>query len=67
MAKKSNSVVFSNAQIDLDADQICEIKKDEMIMSSLSALLKEWDGVPGITISIKHEQGYQPQAEASED
>lgn len=63
MAKKTKSVVFSNAQIDLAADEILEIKKDEVVVSSLSALLKEWDNVPGVTISIKRDQNYQPVSE----
>lgn len=55
MAKKSKSVVFTNATIDIENDEILELKKDSENLFSLSAVLKDWDGVPGITISFKQD------------
>lgn len=59
MGKKSSSVVFSNCEINVEEDEIVEIKKDETIISCLSAVLKEWENTPGLTISIKRDQNYQ--------
>ncbi len=53
MAKQVESVSFSNAQIDIAADEIAEMKKDEIVVSSLSEVLKQWDGIEGVSITIK--------------
>lgn len=67
MAKKSRSVVFTNATIDIEADEIVELRKDEMVTSSLSGVLKEWDGVDGISISIKHDSNYRVKPDEDEE
>lgn len=52
--KSSMSVTIKNATLDVAADQIIEERKDnEVITSSLSKLLNEWNGVSGISITIK--------------
>ena len=56
MAKKTKSITFSNAQIDLRDMSISELKKDEVVISSLDDLLKEWDLVEGITLIIKKDE-----------
>ena len=55
MAKKTAGVTFTNATIDIADDTITEFKKDETIVSSLSAFLKEWDGQEGITLSVRQD------------
>ena len=55
MAKKTAGVSFTNATIDISDDTITELKKDEITVSSLSAVLKEWDGVDGVSISIRRD------------
>lgn len=56
MAKKTKSITFSNAQIDLRDMSISEIKKDSVVVTSLDDLLKEWDLVEGITLVIKKDE-----------
>lgn len=52
--KSSMSVTIKNATLDVAAGQIIEERKDnEVITSSLSKLLNEWNGVSGISITIK--------------
>ena len=51
--KSSMSVTIKNAILDVAADQIIEEREEEVITSSLSKLLNEWDGVSGISITIK--------------
>lgn len=55
MAKKSKSIAFTNATIDLRDMTIAELKKDSVVVSSLQDLLEEWDGVEGISLVIKQD------------
>lgn len=55
MAKRTNSLVFTNATIDLEDRTIIEEKKDEMIVSSIDEVLTQWANKPGLTISIKQD------------
>lgn len=51
--KSSMSVTIKNATLDVANDTIMEERKEEVITSSLSKLLKSWDGIDGISITIK--------------
>lgn len=51
--KESRSINIKNATLNVDEDLIIEERKDEVINSSLSKLLKSWDGISGISITIK--------------
>lgn len=55
MAKHSESLIFSNAEIDADDNTIIELKKDETIVTSIADVIREWAGRPGLTISIKQD------------
>lgn len=59
MAKETKSIAFSNATIDLADDTITEYKKDSMTVSCLSEVLKAWDGVGGISLSIRTDENVQ--------
>ena len=51
--KESMSVTIKNATLNVEDDLIIEERKEEIIESSLSKLLKAWDGIRGISITIK--------------
>ena len=51
--KESMSVTIKNATLNVEDDLIIEERKEEIIESSLSKLLKAWDGISGISITIK--------------
>lgn len=54
MAKSTKSNSFSKAVINVDDDTITEYLKDDDVRTySLSGLLKDWNGVEGISITIK--------------
>lgn len=53
MAKSSKSITFKSAEIDYEADVITETTRDETRVYSLSSLLKSWDKIQGISLSIK--------------
>jgi hypothetical protein len=53
MAKSSRSISFKNAEIDTEADTITETTKDDMKVFSLSNLLKSWNKIDGLSISIR--------------
>lgn len=56
MAKRADSLTFSNATIDLDDDTITEYAKEDIVVSSLSGVLKELDKKEGLTIIVKQQQ-----------
>lgn len=51
--KESRSITVKNATLHVDEDLIIEERKDGEISNSLSKLLKSWDGIEGISITIK--------------
>ena len=55
MAKISKSTTFKNAVIDKDAMTITEITKDDEKTYSLTKLLEDWNGVEGISLTIKQD------------
>ena len=58
MAKRQESEGFSKATITFEEDgeiMITEYLKDETIPYSLTKILKEWENVDNITLSIKKE------------
>lgn len=55
MAKITKSTSFSKAVIDMEAMTITEITKDEEKTYSLTKLLEEWNGVEGISLTIKQD------------
>lgn len=55
MAKVSKSMSFKNAVIDLENNTITEFTKDDTKVYGLRDVLKTWDGIEGISVSIKQE------------
>ncbi len=53
MAQKVYSIAFKNATIDTTDDTITEYLKDETKTYSLSGVLKDFDGIDGLTVTIK--------------
>ena len=49
----NRSIVFSNATINKARMTIYEEQKDGIQSYSISKILDDWDGIPGITITIK--------------
>jgi hypothetical protein len=55
MAKSTKSISFKNAVISKDDMKITEYMKDETKSYSLLNLIEEWDGVEGISLTIKQD------------
>lgn len=55
MAKVSKSMSFKNAVIDLENNTITEFTKDDTKVYGLRDVLKTWNGIEGISVSIKQE------------
>lgn len=53
MAKTSKSVSFSNCLIDLEAGTITEFSRDDESTFSIADVLSDFDGIMGVSISIK--------------
>ena len=53
MAKFSKSISFKNATVNKEKDLITEVFKDETKFYSISKLIADWDGVDGISVTIK--------------
>ena len=63
MAKKNSSITFKNAEINIKENTITEVMKDDITVHSLDKVLKEWDGVDGVSITIKKESEYSSDAD----
>jgi hypothetical protein len=53
MAKYSTSISFKNATIDANAMTVTEIDRDDMRVYDLNKVLRELDGVEGLSISFR--------------
>jgi hypothetical protein len=53
MAKATKSTAYSKAVINKDDMTITEYSKDDTKVYSIDKLLSEWDGVEGISLTIK--------------
>lgn len=64
MAKMMKSVTFNNAMIDMGAMEIIEHDKngDEVGRFALTDVFQTWDGIYGITVSIKQSTDLGDQA-----
>lgn len=63
MAKSSTSIVFKNAVICKKDNTITEVNKDDTCVYSLSKLIERWDGIEGLSISIKKDNDVCPDGE----
>lgn len=55
MAKKTKSIAFKNAVINKEDGTITEYTKDDMKVYLIDKLLEDWDGVEGISLTIKQD------------
>lgn len=55
MAKKTKSIAFKNAVINKEDGTITEYTKDDMKIYLIDKLLEDWDGVEGISLTIKQD------------
>ena len=55
MAKASKSIAFKNAVIDKDEMTITEFTKDDTKVYSLNQVIEDWDGIEGISLTIKQD------------
>ena len=55
MAKASKSIAFKNAVIDKAEGTITEFTKDDTKVYSLDKLIEDWDGIEGISLTIKQD------------
>jgi len=55
MAKRNNSISFKKATIDLSTMQITEQIKDDVVVSDIMAVLKEFSRYENLTITIKQD------------
>lgn len=55
MAKVTKSASFTKAVINKDDMTITEIAKDETRVYSLEKLIEDWNGVEGISLTIKQD------------
>lgn len=53
MAKKTKSISFKNATISVADGTITEIFKDESKTYSIKKLLESWDGIEGVSLTVK--------------
>ena len=55
MAKKSKTIAFNNATINKEDMTITEYNKDDVKTYSIKKLIEEWDGIDGISLTIKQD------------
>ena len=53
MAKASKSIAFKNATINKEDMTITEYMKEDINVYSIDNLLSDWDGVDGVSLTIK--------------
>ena len=64
MAKFSKSITYKNAVIDLEKDLITENpSKDVINFYKLSKVFEDWNGIEGITITIKKDDDIKSDGE----
>lgn len=63
MAKASKSINFKNAEINKAKGLITEVTKDDTKYYSLSKLIDEWDGIEGLSITIKKDDEVESDVE----
>jgi len=67
MAKASKSINFKNAQIDKAKNLITEVSKDDTKFYSLSKLIDEWNGIEGVSITIKKDDELESDSEGNDE
>ena len=55
MAKKTKSIAFKNATINIDDMTITEFTKDDTKVYDLKKVLQDWDNIDCISLTIKQD------------
>lgn len=55
MAKRTKTETFKNAIIDMDDMTITETFKDDSKTYNIMDILKEWDNIDGVSLTIKRD------------
>ena len=55
MAKKTKSIAFKNATINIDDMTSTEFTKDDTKVYDLKKVLQDWDNIDGISLTIKQD------------
>lgn len=64
MARRNRVETYKKAMIDYKNMEIVEIDKDELIRTyDIHKILQRWDGIEGITLTIKTDEEIQPDKE----
>lgn len=63
MAKLTKAINFKNCSIDFNARTITEVTKDETKVYKLDTILKDWDGIEGVSFTLKQDDELQPDGE----
>lgn len=67
MAKTTKAVSFKNAVINTEDMTITEINKDDSVEYDLLTVLKDWNGIEGISLTIKFDDELKPTVNDGED
>lgn len=60
MARRNQAETYKKAMIDYKNMEIVEIDKDELIRTyDIHKILQRWDGIEGITLTIKTDEEIQ--------
>jgi hypothetical protein len=60
MAKKNSTETYSKATINVAEGTITEYLKDETNVYRISDILDNWNGVEGVTLTIKKDDTIKP-------
>lgn len=60
MAQSKKSISFKNAVINMNDHTITEFAKDETRTYDLDSILREWEGVTDISLSIQQASDIEP-------
>lgn len=63
MAQSKKSISFKNAMINMSDRTITEFLKDRILVYNLDDILKDWDGVADICMSIQRSLDVEPDGE----
>ena len=63
MAKVTKAINFKNCVIDFNNRLITETTKDEIKVYKLDTILKDWDGIEGVSFTLKQDDELTPDGE----
>jgi hypothetical protein len=67
MAKLSKQITFKNATIDIKDMTITEYEKDSSTTYNIINILDEWNGIDGISLTLKQEDRLESTVDKNSD